>query len=131
MIPEANEEGYLPAGVHPAGLDEIETRFGCRTEIRRAQMQSLRWLLDLAVRAGIKRVLIDGSFVTDTPEPNDVDCVLLSELSLTAEAEEEFDAGFPFVQAIVVEQPDFDYFGGVFFATDREDVPKGLIEVTP
>ena len=40
-------------------------------------MDSLRWLVDLARRAGVLRLVINGSFVTDVFEPNDVDCVLL------------------------------------------------------
>ena len=40
-------------------------------------MESIRWLADLAKRAGVERLIINGSFVTDVPEPNDVDCVLL------------------------------------------------------
>jgi hypothetical protein len=58
MIPAFNEHGYLPAGVHAATLDEIEDRFGRESEVRRVQMESLRWLADLARRAGVKRLVI-------------------------------------------------------------------------
>src|SRR5438445_11017518 len=77
MIPDCNDDGYLPAGIHPATLDEIATRFGRESELRQAQMESLRWLVDLARRAGVRRIVVNGSFVTDKLEPNDVDCVLL------------------------------------------------------
>ena len=77
MIPPFDEHGYLPPGVHAATFGEVETRFGCGSELRRGQMESLRWLLDLARRAGVIRLIINGSFVTDVFEPNDVDCVLL------------------------------------------------------
>ncbi len=40
-------------------------------------MESVRWMLDLAVRPGVERIVLNGSFVTDVMEPNDVDCVLL------------------------------------------------------
>ena len=33
-------------------LDELEARFGRESEVRRVQMESLRWLVDLARRAG-------------------------------------------------------------------------------
>jgi hypothetical protein len=46
MIPEFNDDGVLPAGLHEADIFEIETRFGGPTEIRRTQMESLHWLLD-------------------------------------------------------------------------------------
>jgi hypothetical protein len=64
MIPEWNEDGYLPTGIHPATLDEIAARFGQESELRRAQMDSLRWLVDLARRSGVQRTVVNGSFVT-------------------------------------------------------------------
>jgi hypothetical protein len=85
MIPEFSEQGYLPPGIHRATLAEIEERSGRGTEIRRAQMQSLYWLVDLARRAGIERLILNGSFVTDAFEPNDVDCVLLMGLDFPRE----------------------------------------------
>ena len=77
MIPPFEDNGYLPPGIHRATLDEIETRFAHESELRQVQIESLRWLVDLAKRAGVERIVINGSFVTDIPEPNDVDCVLL------------------------------------------------------
>ena len=77
MIPELDDNGYLPPGIHPATLAEIEARFGSEPEMRRVEMQSLRWLVDIARRASVRRIVINGSFVTDAYEPNDVDYVLL------------------------------------------------------
>jgi hypothetical protein len=65
MIPAFNDDGYLPPPVHSATLDEVEERFGRESELRRVQMQSIRWLVDLAIRAGIERIVLNGSFVTD------------------------------------------------------------------
>jgi len=48
MIPDFNDDGYLPAGIHPATLEEIAARFGLEPELRRVQTESLRWLVDLA-----------------------------------------------------------------------------------
>jgi len=36
-------EGYLPRGIQPATVSEIEARFGRESELRRVQMDSLRW----------------------------------------------------------------------------------------
>jgi hypothetical protein len=77
MIPPFDEHGYLPPGVHPATLEDVEARFGYGSELRRVQAESLRWLVDAASRAGVFRLVINGSFVTDVLEPNDVDCALL------------------------------------------------------
>ena len=103
MIPSFDEHGYLPSGIHPATLDEIEARFGCESELRRVQMESLRWLVDLARRAGVARLILDGSFVSDVFEPNDVDCVLLIEAGFPRDnaAEVELVAGLPFWKSIL------------------------------
>jgi hypothetical protein len=77
MIPNFDENGYLSPGIHPATLEEIAARFGRESELRQVEMESIRWLVDLAKRAGVHRIIINGSFVADVVEPNDVDCVLL------------------------------------------------------
>jgi hypothetical protein len=131
MIPEFNDDGYLPPGIHMATLEEIAARFGQGSEVRRAQVQSLGWLVDLARRAGVKRLVINGSFVTDRPEPNDVDCALLigPELLLDPQAEKELRDGLPFIELQLVTEDDFRILTERFFATDRRAVPKGMIEV--
>ncbi len=131
MIPLFNDNGYLPPGIHPATLDEIAERFGQESEVRRAQMESLHWLIDLARRAGVERIVINGSFVTDTLEPNDVDCVLLSIPNFPHDeaAAAEIEDGLPFLQIDLAERADFDVMVQNVFASDRFLVPKGMIEV--
>ena len=131
MIPAFNEYGYLPAGLHGATLDEIAARFGQQTELRRVQMESLRWLVGVAQRAGVKRLIVNGSFATDVFEPNDVDCVLLvgADFPRDAEAEAELMAGLPFLQIDVVKQSDFDVMVETIFSTDRRFRRKGMLEV--
>jgi hypothetical protein len=125
-------QGDCPPGVHRASLDEIAARFGQESEVRRAEMESLRWLVDLASRAGIERVVINGSYVTDIFEPNDVDCVLLigERTLLNSPAYQELDEGLPFLQIALVEQKEFDAYITDVYATDRRNVSKGMIEVT-
>lgn len=96
-------------------------------------MESLRWLADLARRAGVVRIIVDGSFVTDVYEPNDVDCVLLIGPDYPADqsADRELQQGLPFIQAELVTQEVFDYYVNKLFSTDRRNVPKGMIEVLP
>lgn len=131
MIPPFDDNGYLPIGLHRATVDEVEARHGLESEIRRVQMQSVRWLVDLAKRAGIVRLVLNSSFVTDAPEPNDVDCALLlgPDASRDAVAEAELAEGLPFVQIDLVEQPDFDIMVQEVFSSDRGGLPKGMIEV--
>jgi hypothetical protein len=131
MIPEFDDQGYLPPGIHPATPDEIAARFGQENELRQVQMESLRWLVDLAKRAGVQRIIVNGSFVTDKPEPNDVDCALLAGpgFPLEASAEAELEDGLPFIDIHLVNQEAFDLLVKETFGTDRHLVPKGLIEV--
>ncbi len=131
MIPAFNNDGYLPPGIHSATLEEVAARFGRESELRQAQMESLRWLVDLARRAGVQRLVVNGSFVTDKLEPNDVDCVLLigPDFPRDATALGELSAGLPFVNMELVDQDAFQQFTEAIFATDRERVPKGMIEV--
>ena len=131
MIPPFNEQGYLPPGVHGATLDDIAERFGRESELRRVQMESLRWLVELARRAGVLRIVVNGSFVTDVYEPNDVDCVLLigTNYPTDAVADDELQQGLPFLQAETVMQEAFDYYVNNLFGTDRRNVSKGMVEV--
>ena len=131
MIPPFESSGWLPPGVYSATIDEIEQRFGRQSELRRVQMESVRWMLDLARRAGVQRVVLNGSFVTDIMEPNDVDCVLLvaSSPSPDPSAEAELVQGLPFLDIALVAQADFDYLVTEFFAVDRSQRAKGVVEV--
>jgi len=133
MIPNFNDEGYLPLGIHRATLEEIAARFGQESEVRQVQMESLRWLVDLAWRTGVQRIVVNGSFVTDKLEPNDVDCVLLigPDFPRDATAEAELLSGLPFVNMELVDMEAFLQFTEKTFATDRNLVPKGMVEVIP
>ena len=131
MIPPFNENGYLPPGIHKASLEEIAERFGWQSGTRRDEMESLRWLMDMVKRLNALRLILNGSFVTDAIEPNDVDCVLLfdSHSFQTADTDTELRAGLPFLEIEVVDQDNFDFLVDKVFVTDRDRVPKGMIEV--
>ena len=131
MIPEFNDDGYLPVGIHSATLDQIAERFGTESELRQAQMQSLRWLVELAWKAGVLRIVVNGSFASSAYEPNDVDCVLLFDESYPTDAvaDAELQTGLPFIQGGLALRDTFDYFVDEYFCTNRFGVPKGMIEV--
>ncbi len=133
MIPEFDEFGYLPPGLHQATLPEIAERFGRGPELRRVQMESLRWLIDLSRRVGIARIVINGSFVTDKWEPNDVDCLLLRspDFPRDDDADAELWTGLPFIQIVLVGETEFNLYLREIYATDRHGHPKGMIEVIP
>ena len=131
MIPEFNDVGYLPPGVHLASPDEIAARFGQESEIRQAQMDSVRWLVDMAKKAGVQRLIINGSFVTDVFEPNDVDCALLlsADFPLDPAAAADLNEGLPFIDLHMAEAKEFAILVEQLYASDRDSVLKGVIEV--
>ncbi len=131
LIPPFNEHGLLPPGVHLASLEEVSDRLGHQSELRRVQIESLGWLCDSAKRAGVLRLVINGSFVTEILEPNDIDCVLLIGRGFPAdvEAESELLTGFPFLEIQLVQEVAFRVLVESFFATDRLYHRKGMIEV--
>jgi hypothetical protein len=131
LIPSFNDDGYLPPGIHPATVEEIADRFGQDSELRQVQMESLRWLIELARRAGAQRIVVNGSFVTDKLEPNDVDCVLLIGPGFPHDhvAEAELIAGLPFINLELVDLEGFRQLTERTFATDVDFVPKGIVEV--
>jgi hypothetical protein len=102
-------------------LKKLGRVFGKDSEVRQAQMDSLRWLVfDFIPQLGIQRVILNGTFVTDVLEPNDVDCVLLMGPTTDPESEEFLEleeAGLPFLQVSLVEQKDFDEIVGDVYAT--------------
>ena len=112
-------------------MDQVSARFGTESEVRRVQVESLQWLVEIARRVGVKRLVINGSFVTDILEPNDVDCILLidDDFPTDPDAESELLDGLPFLEINLVNQIDFDILVNDFFATDRFAQSKGMVEI--
>lgn len=77
-LPEFNHDGDLPPGVHRATLAESIQRFGEGSVQRRSVAERLARIYNLARHTGhLARCVVFGSFVTDKPDPNDVDLVLV------------------------------------------------------
>ena len=79
-IPDLSDEGFLPEGVHECSLDEIQQRFGGTPALDRRSalfaklVDYIQELRSTELAAGL---IVDGSFVTNKTEPNDVDLVLI------------------------------------------------------
>jgi hypothetical protein len=131
MIPPFDEFGRLPPGIHPATLAEIDARFGRQSELRRVQLESVRWMVDLATKAGAERIVLNGSFVTDIIEPNDVDCVLLFRRGVRKDpgAFQELRVGLPFLDIAIAGPKRFEQYVARLFAADRHGLAKGMVEV--
>ncbi len=72
MLPDFDEDGNLPSGIHWASWAEFETRFGTNQH-RRRLLSSLRAALAALTVAGCTTVYVDGSFVTAKDDPEDYD----------------------------------------------------------
>lgn len=77
-LPEFNQSGDLPVGLHQATLGEVLTRFRHDTPQRQLVTARLRRIYDLASGTGkLLRFVIFGSYITAKPAPNDVDIILV------------------------------------------------------
>jgi hypothetical protein len=89
-IPDLDSDGFLPEGIHDCSLDEIGARFGrFQVSDQRCRLfQKLREYISEARKIGlIAEFIVDGSFVTDKPEPNDIDLVIVLVPSRVLEAD--------------------------------------------
>jgi hypothetical protein len=78
VLPELTDVGELPPGVHLAGWQEFQSRFGGSSPRRVWLSGRLRALLELAATNGkLRRIFIWGSFVTAKPSPKDLDILLI------------------------------------------------------
>jgi hypothetical protein len=79
-IPSLNDAGLLPPGVYDCTLDELRQRFGVfQTTDRRPKLfDKLQQLVQEAWATGlVTEIVVDGSFVTAKPDPNDIDLILV------------------------------------------------------
>ena len=96
-LPPISETGDLPQGLHRASLQEVLDQFGQGTVQRKLVAMRLSRVYELVTATGhLKRFIVFGSFVTATPEPNDVDLFLVMDdtfdlSQVTGEARLVFD----------------------------------------
>lgn len=80
-LPQLDEHGNLPPGIHDTNIDEVEELFGCfqASERRQKLMQKLKEYVGEIKNANWNAtVIIDGSFVMSrVDEPGDIDVVLV------------------------------------------------------
>ncbi len=142
MIPDFNQHGLLPLGVHRADQSEFKARFAIfNLSNRRLRVyEQLERLLDEASRAAlVKRVIVGGSFVTSKAEPNDFDCILVLDPAIVGTTLRPFE--YNLVSRRMARRI---YQGDVltalegsealhryleFFQTTRHGEPMGIVEV--
>ncbi len=72
MIPDFNENGELPEGIHEATLEEVQDRF-CINFKRKQLFRDFLLLMKEFQKIDCKDIYIDGSFTSNIDFPNDVD----------------------------------------------------------
>jgi len=86
-LPELNTDGDLPPGVHQASLRETEVAFGSFSRRRALIFQRLERIFRIASHTQhLARFVVFGSFVTDTPDPNDIDIFMVFDDTFDASA---------------------------------------------
>ena len=139
MIPAFDPStGHLPPGIYAVRWSMIGARFGGNSHRIRLLDGLLRALTNLAA-AGCREILLDGSFISEKPLPNDYDAawetlgvdpnrldpVLLdfsnSRAAMKAKfGGELFPASFEAAPGILYRD---------FFQRDRNGVPKGILQI--
>jgi len=100
-IPPFNEHGWLPEGIYNCTLDEAAQQFGAfQSSDRRPELWTrfVEFVREAKASGGIGAVLVDGSFVTAEPTPNDIDLVLV------VSANHDFSVDLPLVQYSILSQ---------------------------
>jgi hypothetical protein len=145
-IPAFNADGLLPAGVFDCSLADVRERFGSfqGSDARPRLFERLEVLVAAMQRSTLFEVLLlDGSFVTAKPAPNDIDLVAvlrpghdferdlpMSEYALVSRAMLRRRFGF---DVVIAERDSHLYRSYVeFFSRVRENpaATKGLLRLT-
>jgi hypothetical protein len=142
-LPDFDEAGELPAGVHLASLGEVAARFGGGGVQRRAVCGRLEQIFGLAkATGGLERFIIFGSFVTDRAAPNDVDIILImpDDFDLSAcegegkmlfehaQAETSFGASIFWIRPALLLAETVDEFVA-HWQVKRDRTRRGIVEV--
>jgi hypothetical protein len=143
-IPDLDERGVLPPGVYECTLDEIQERFGSfqGTDQRvRLHAALVRYAAEARSTRIIRALIVDGSFITSKPDPEDIDLVVvlgeavpkteLTPFVYNALSKRRIKAKYPF-DVFVVPDGDEEYQTYVDFFAQIKHQPgavKGLLRV--
>ena len=144
-LPDFDEKGELPAGVHTASLNEVVVRFGGGTPRRQEVTTRLLHIYELARATGkLGRFVVFGSYVTSKLDPNDVDIVLIMQDDfLLEECEERTGLLFYHDQAhetfgasVFWQRPSLLILETVdefiqYWQITRDKTYRGIVEITP
>jgi len=134
------QNGELPPGEHLASLVEIEAVYGSANDRRKLLMRGLYEAVQSFAAAGVQTLWVNGSFVTNKKEPNDIDGCWKYTPSVNVEKldpvflqhsrssmKEKY--GLYFFIANILEAGSGLPFPK-FFQVNRDGEPKGILVVT-
>jgi hypothetical protein len=144
-LPEFNELGDLPEGIHEATLTEVIVRFGAGTAQRIEVSGRLQRISQLALATGqLDRLLVFGSYVSNVTDPNDVDVILVMRNGFRSEdcpadaavlfdharANDEMGASIFWVRPdMLLGEPIEEFLA--FWQTKRDGRKRGVVEIKP
>ena len=141
MIPVFRPDGYLPEGIHLASEAELTFRFGSTSPRRRRLAMRVRRWIELARAVQARRLMIDGSFITAKPQPDDVDALILLPSNFHDQVRRGIEPALELEQMLLTRSPeelfgaedrmDFDEWAEFFSRTREADGRRtGLVEIT-
>ena len=141
-----NNDGFLPPWIYDCTLAEVRDRFGRfqGSDQRPRLFARLEELFQAMQRSGLfEALLVDGSFVTSKPAPNDVDLIVvlrlghnferdlpMSEYALVSRAILRRRYGFDVVIAEKDSQLCKTYVEFFSRVRDNPDVSKGMLRLS-
>jgi hypothetical protein len=133
LLPPFDDHGNLPPGVHSCAPAELVARFGSGSPERQVQTEELLGFIDWARRAGVERLIVNGSYATAATSPQDVDLIILPGRDYPRDQSAALDQEltWPFLHVLVAADPeDLEAWATRDFGTDRMGRAKGVVEVT-
>lgn len=142
--------GYLPPGLYEATVPQIQRRLGFTTR-RRWLVANLGEVARMLFAAGVTDLRVDGSFVTEKPDPGDIDGfwtldegvrfddvpAVLKDFSLLRDPHSG-KPKFPMWHRYGIELYLHPHMGGFepgdlpeFFSHSRDGVARGYVRVVP
>lgn len=79
-IPDFEQDGFLPIGIHDCTIEEISDRFGrFQTTDQRPSLNEglISYINELRLANIGKYLIVNGSFVTTKDKPSDIDVLLV------------------------------------------------------
>jgi uncharacterized protein DUF6932 len=115
-IPPFRADGYLPEGVYVCSEAEVVFRFGSASRRRRRVVLRLRRWIELGRQIGAQRLLVNGSFVTATEDPHDIDTVILLPQNFSQQLAREYAPALELEAMLLTRRPE-----EIFAAEDETD----------